>query len=134
MEKLPAFPDGRIDDSQIEGVNNDLRIRPFFAEGSTISIREFVVGALNAEMGLEAADPELLAASTGSSVVTPSGMVLDGTKDKIEAPPVSSRTEDSDVDGVVNEIDPALVDHLEFYLLNYFKAWNVSADQNGGSR
>jgi CxxC motif-containing protein (DUF1111 family) len=28
---------------------------------------------------------------------------------------------DGDSDGVVNEIDPALVDYLEFYLLNYFK-------------
>jgi hypothetical protein len=28
---------------------------------------------------------------------------------------------DPDRDGVVNEIDPALVDHLEFCLLNYFK-------------
>ena len=48
---ITAFPDGTIDTSAVEGVNPDLRIRPFFAEGSTISIREFVVGALNAEMG-----------------------------------------------------------------------------------
>jgi hypothetical protein len=66
-------------------------------------------------MGLEAsADPDLLAASAGGRVVTPSGMVLDGSKDKISAPPVP----DADHG---NEVDPALVDHLEFYLLNYFK-------------
>jgi CxxC motif-containing protein (DUF1111 family) len=41
-------------------------------------------------------------------------MVLDGTKDKIDAPPASDPSNG-------NEIDPALVDHLEFYLLNYFK-------------
>jgi CxxC motif-containing protein (DUF1111 family) len=54
-------------------------------------------------------------------MVTPAGMVLDGNVDAIEAPPVRSATEDGDGDGIVNEIDPALIDYLEFYLLNYFK-------------
>jgi hypothetical protein len=36
----------------VHGVDPDLRVRPFFLHGETISIREFVVGALNAEMGL----------------------------------------------------------------------------------
>ncbi len=118
---ITAFPDGTVDTSDVEGVNPDLRIRPFFAEGGTISIREFVVGALNAEMGLEAPDPDLAAASAGSAIVTPSGMTLDGETDAIEAPPVSTVFDDSDGDGVTNEIDTAVVDHLEFYLLNYFK-------------
>jgi CxxC motif-containing protein (DUF1111 family) len=97
-------------------VDPDLRVKPFFAEGSTISIREFVVGALHKEMGLEAStDPDLLTASAGGRVVTPSGMVLDGSKDKISPPPAPDAQNG-------NEIDPALVDHLEFYLLNYFKA------------
>lgn len=113
--KITANPDGSVDTSQVQGVDADLRVKPFFAEGSTISIREFVVGALHNEMGLEAsADPDLLAASAGGRVVTPAGMVLDGSKDKISAPPAP------DVDNG-NEIDPAIVDHLEFYLLNYFK-------------
>ncbi len=118
---ITAHPDGTVSTADVEGVNEDLRIRPFFAEGSTISIREFVVGAFNAEMGLEAPDPMLTAAASGGSVVTPSGMVLDGGRDAIEPPPVSLPNEDSDGDGVVNEIDPAIVDHMEFYLLNYFK-------------
>jgi hypothetical protein len=46
--------------------------------------------------------------------VTPAGMVLDGSKDKISPPPAPDEHNG-------NEIDPALVDHLEFYLLNYFK-------------
>jgi hypothetical protein len=62
----------------------------------------------------DSADPDLLAASSGGRVVTPSGMVLDGSKDKISPPPPPD-----DANG--NEIDPAIVDHLEFYLLNYFK-------------
>jgi hypothetical protein len=118
---ITAAPDGELDTASVEGVDADLRVRPFFAEGGTMSIREFVVGAFNAEMGLESADPLLLAARAGQRVVTPAGMVLDGSKDTIEAPPVESDVEDSDGDGIVNEIDPALIDFLEFYLLNYFK-------------
>ena len=111
---ITGNPDGSIDTSQVQGVNPDLRVRPFFAQGGTISMREFIVGALNAEMGLQAVDPDLAAASAGGRVITPSGMVLDGSQDAIEAPPAPDP-----VNG--NEIDPALVDHLEFYLLNYFK-------------
>jgi len=112
---ITANPDGSVDASRVQGVDSDLRVKPLFAEGSAISLREFIVGALHNEMGLEAsADPDLLAASAGGRVVTPSGMVLDGSKDKISAPPAP------DPDNG-NEIDPAIVDHLEFYLLNYFK-------------
>lgn len=110
-----ARADGTVDTSLVQGVNPDLRVRPFFAQGGTVSIREFVVGALHAEMGMEAsADPDLTAASAGARVVTPSGMVLDGSLDQIEAPPPPDSENGS-------EVDPALVDYLEFYLLNYFK-------------
>jgi Di-haem oxidoreductase, putative peroxidase len=119
---ITGNPDGSIDTSQVQGVNSDLRIRPFFTNGGTISMREFIVGALNAEMGLQAVDPDLAAASAGGRAITPSGMVLDGSTDPvthlphdaIEAPPAPDP-----LNG--NEINPALVDHLEFYLLNYFK-------------
>ena len=37
-------------------------------------------------------------------------MVLDGSTDNIEGPPTGA-----------SELDPAIVDYLEFYLLNYFK-------------
>ena len=80
-----------------------------------------MVGALNNEMGLEAADPDLLTASQDGRVVTPAGMVLDGSADGFEPPPVSGPSEDGDGDGVVDEVDAALVDYLEFYLLNYFR-------------
>ena len=108
---IRARADGSVDVSEVVGVDPDLRIRPFFAHGETISIREFIVGALNAEMGLQVVDPDLAAADAGQRVVTPSGMVLDGAIDNIEGPPSGP-----------SELDPALVDHLEFYLLNYFKA------------
>jgi hypothetical protein len=118
---LTVRPDGSADGTEVKGVDADLRVKPFFAEGSAFSIRQFVVGALNNEMGLDAADPDLQAASEGARVVTPAGMVLDGTIDHFDPPPVASPTEDGDGDGVTDEIDPALVDYLEFYLLNYFR-------------
>jgi hypothetical protein len=102
--------DGTVDVSEVDGVDPDLRVRPFFAHGDTISIREFIVGALNAEMGLQVNDPDLAAADAGHRVVTPAGMVLDGAMDNIEGPPSGP-----------SELDPALIDYLEFYLLNYFK-------------
>ena len=43
-----------VDTSKVQGVDSDLRVKPFFAEGSTISLREFILGALHNEMGLEA--------------------------------------------------------------------------------
>jgi mono/diheme cytochrome c family protein len=118
---IRAMADGSVDTRDVQGVDPDLRVRPFFAEGSTISIREFVAGAFNAELGLESFDPELAAAAAGGSITTPSGMVLDGAKDKIEAPTASSPTDDPDGDGVLDEMPVAILDYMEFYLLNYFK-------------
>jgi hypothetical protein len=118
---ITANPDGSLDTSQVKGVDADLRVRPFFAHGGTISMREFAVGALNAEMGLQAVDPDLLAASQGALVTTPAGMVLDGSQDVVEAPPAPNGSADPDGDGVADEVPNALVDYLEFYLLNYFK-------------
>jgi hypothetical protein len=113
--RITALPSGTVDSSRVEGVDPDLRVRPFFAEGRTISIREFIVGALHKEMGLECNDVDLVQASAGGRVITPSGMVLDGSQDQIDPPPPP--------DAITGqyEIDPAIVDHLEFYLLNYFK-------------
>lgn len=75
-------------------------------------------------MGLESPDPLLCAATDSSNpirVQSPSGMVFDPKLDRVERPPVCQPGEDGDFDGVANEIDPALIDYLEFYLLNYFK-------------
>jgi hypothetical protein len=118
---ITVFPNGTVDTSNVEGVDPDLRVRPFFHDGRLFSIREFVVGAFNAEMGLESPDADLLVASGGGVVTTPSGMVLDGTLDTFGPVPAPSTVADPDGDGVVNEIDTALVDHMEFYLLNYFR-------------
>jgi hypothetical protein len=117
---ITARADGTLDTSRVRGVDGDLRVRPFFAQGGTISIREFAVGAFNAEMGLQAFDPDLLAAAGGQDVVTPAGMVLSGSLDAVEAPPANSPAADPDHDGMVDELPASLVDFMEFYLLNYF--------------
>lgn len=127
---LAAKPDGSLDTSRVVGVDTDLRVRPFFAHGGKISIREFVVGALNDEMGMQAVDPELASAWAGARVVTPSGMVLDGAQDRLELPPVTRADEDADGDGLANEIPRSLVDYFEFYLLNYFKPATYKTSQS----
>ena len=118
---ITARPDGTFDTTRVQGVNVDLRVRPFFAHGGKISIREFIVGAANDEMGLQSVDPELMQAHNGDRMTTPSGMVLDGSQDQIEAPPTDNEFADPDHDGVANELPTSLVDYMEFYLLNYFK-------------
>ncbi len=119
---IVAKPNGQVDSTGIDGVDADLRVKPFFAHGATVSMREFIVGALNDEMGLQAVDPDLLAASRGARVTTPSGFVLDGALDPVPAPKAATVADDPDGDGFRNEIPTSLVDHFEFYLLNYFKA------------
>jgi hypothetical protein len=118
---ITARRDGSIDTLKVDGVDPDLRVRPFFAHGGTISIREFAVGAFQAEMGMQSVDPDLMTACTGGRIVTPSGLVLDGAKDVVECPPTADPTADPDGDGVANEVPTSLVDFMEFYLLNYFK-------------
>jgi len=119
---ITANADGTVNTSAVVGVDPGLRIRPFFAQGLTISIREFLVGAFNAEMGLESPDAILAIGAGGGDVLTPSGMLLSGTIDTIEGPTAASLTSDGDLDGVVNEIPQSIVDFEEFYLLHYFKA------------
>jgi|GEM_PF-245487 len=122
---ITAFEDGSVDLSAIVGVDDDLRVRPFFHQGGTVTIREFIIGALNDEMGLQAVDPILCAVTDPAAPVamtSPSGFEYDPTLDTFERPKACDTFSDPDEDGVSNEIDAALVDHLEFYLLNYFKA------------
>ena len=123
--RITAHPDGRVDTSAVKGVDADLRVRPFLHQGLTASIREFLVGAFHAEMGLQAADP-VLCAATDPTNPRPSesiaGFKYDPSLDDFERPPTCNAAEaDADMDGKSNEIDAALVDYVEFYLLNYFK-------------
>ncbi|HEV7491853.1 MAG TPA: di-heme oxidoredictase family protein [Rhodanobacteraceae bacterium] len=121
---ITALPDGSFDTSEVNGVNADLRVRPFFADGREFSLRAFAVGAFNDEMGLQSADPVLCEASDPLDpvrTVSPAGMVFDPMLDTIKRPPTCDATDDADHDGVANELDPALLDYVEMYLLNYFR-------------
>lgn len=116
--------DGSIDTSDIEGVDADLRVKPFFHQGGTASIREFIIGAFKDEMGLQAWDPVLCQATDPQNPTiqtSPSGFVYDPSTDDFERPVACDETDDPDEDGIASEINPAVVDHMEFYLLNYFK-------------
>ncbi len=135
---ITACPNGDYDVSRVEGVDADLRVRPFFHQGGTASIREFIIGAFKDEMGLQAWDPVLCAVTdlvNPQAVTSPSGFEYDPAQDNFDRPPVCDASEDADGDGIVGEIDPAIVDHLEFYLLNYFKPGQYRLPQqtsNGG--
>lgn len=118
---IRARSDGSVDTSGIRGVDADLRVKPFFAQGATAFIRQFVVGAFNDEMGLQAVDPMLAAAAAKGKITTPTGTVIDGALDVVPPPLAVNDAMDPDGDGIRNEIPTALVDHMEFYLFNYFK-------------
>src|SRR5688572_21973130 len=109
---IRASSNGTVDTSRVVGVNTDLRVRPFFAQGDTTSIREFVIGAFNDEMGLQAVDPLTTQAAAGARVVTPTGMVLNGATDVVKTSLVRNATEDQDLDGKFNEIPASLVDFM----------------------
>jgi hypothetical protein len=99
-------------------------VRPFFADGREYSLRAFAVGAFNDEMGLQSPDPVLCAASDPAHpvrTVSPTGMVFDPALDKVKRPPTCDAADDADHDGVADELDPAIIDYTEMYLLNYFR-------------
>ncbi len=62
-------------------------------------------------------------------------MVLDGKLDVVEAPPDPDQTKVAAGDPVRNQMATAIVDYLEFYLLNYFKpALYEQTDQTASGR
>lgn len=53
---ITAFPDGSVDTSQVEGVSEDLIIRPFDWKGNTPFVRDFNRGASHQELGMQAVE------------------------------------------------------------------------------
>lgn len=54
--RLDAYPDGRVDPDAIQGVDQDLVIRPFSHKGVMTSIRQFTINALNDHHGMQATE------------------------------------------------------------------------------
>jgi hypothetical protein len=119
---ITVRPDGSVDTSKIHGVPEDLRVRPLMAHGSIISIREFMNAAMNNENGMQNWDPELTnAVDKRARLVTPTGMVLDGRLDKLNRPPEPDPTPVPSGQRPRNQLDTAVVDYLEIYMLNEVK-------------
>ncbi len=54
--RITAHRDATIDFSELEGVDNDLVIRPFQQKGVVVSLREFGVKAMNSHFGMQASE------------------------------------------------------------------------------
>ena len=54
--RITARPDGTLDTSEVEGVDEDLIIKPFHQKGVVVSLREFAVKAMNSHFGMQAAE------------------------------------------------------------------------------
>lgn len=54
--RLTARPDGTYDAAALEGISEDLVIKPFGAKGVVISLREFSINALNHHFGIQAVE------------------------------------------------------------------------------
>ena len=52
--EITAWPDGLIDNSKIEGIDEDLIVRPFSQKGVYTSLREFTLDSFNLHHGLQA--------------------------------------------------------------------------------
>jgi hypothetical protein len=53
---ITARPNGTLEVSKVEGVDADLVIKPFQQKGVVVSIREFVVKAMNTHFGMQASE------------------------------------------------------------------------------
>lgn len=52
--RITALPDGSVDLGALDGIDDDLVVRPFSQKGVMTSIRQFTVNALNQHHGMEA--------------------------------------------------------------------------------
>jgi len=54
--QLTVYPDGRVDTRKLEGVDDDLIIKPFSQKGVMTSLRQFTINALNHHHGMQATE------------------------------------------------------------------------------
>jgi len=108
-----------------------VELSAFERQGRAVRVRAGERATMSFTLRVAAAAQTIVtAAKAGGRMVTQSGMVLDGTLDRLEGPPSVRADEDPDKDGIANEIPRSLVDYLEFYLLNYFKPATYRITQN----
>lgn len=53
---LVAHPDGHYDNTEVQGIDADLVLRPFHQKGVVVSLREFSVNAMNHHHGMQAVE------------------------------------------------------------------------------
>jgi hypothetical protein len=54
--RIIVMPDGKVDPTEIDGVDWDLIIKPFHQKGAVVSIREFTNNAMNHHHGMQAVE------------------------------------------------------------------------------
>ena len=54
--RVTVLPDGKIDPSEIEGVDWDLIVKPFHQKGAVVSLREFTNNAMNHHHGMQSTE------------------------------------------------------------------------------
>lgn len=54
--RITVLPDGRVDPSEIEGVDWDLIVKPFHQKGAVVSLREFTNNAMNHHHGMQSVE------------------------------------------------------------------------------
>lgn len=77
-------PDGHIDASGIEGVDDDLIVRPFSQKGVIPSVRMFTLNALNAHHGIQAQE-RFGAAMTGETDFDGDGVTIEMSQGQVSA-------------------------------------------------
>ncbi|CTQ55452.1 di-heme enzyme, family [Roseibium album] len=53
---LTAYPDGTLEVSELDGIDDDLTLRPFSQKGVFPSLRQFTVNAMNAHHGIQSTE------------------------------------------------------------------------------
>lgn len=54
--RITVLPDGKIDPSEIDGVDWDLIVKPFHQKGAVVSLREFTNNAMNHHHGMQSTE------------------------------------------------------------------------------
>lgn len=82
--RLVAHPDETLDTSGVQGIDEDLVVKPFGAKGNTVSLRQFTNNALNQHHGIQS-DERFGGNQTGDADFDGDGIVSEFTKGQVTA-------------------------------------------------